>query len=1002
MRSKDGATTSSGGGFLSKLLSGVGLKESSVGASSVGGHSRDDASSSSVHSGSSDPTVFSFHSDSDFVLLQQQYGTFIFAGALQKKSHSNRHEWHSRFCIIFDKALLYWPNDAITRAPRGLILTSQMTGASQAAEGKGSDRGARVNLNCSDGSIYAWIVGDGAAGDVRAVAKQWTEKLTKTIQASMSARPRPSIIVTSIKPPPLPQSQQPPPPPLPKFFPRGSTSPPSGGATISTSKRVVDDDGDDTGGALNFSLVGKRLLVEGVLAKKSTFNRHRWQKRWFVLTPLALVYYVTHKERTSGKVEPAKVIACDQIKRIEVPTSGKGTEAGLRFNLELATSTRVFELTAETAQAQEQWVTALRGLIDARSGAFAESQRRAASEREAALSRVRAQADLEKKTLAANMKANMDAEMNRLKQEHAARLESQNTAARQAQEARERAMKAESERATRERDAKIAQLEAERVKLEKSVQQQGAASSSSDARAAEQHAAALARVRADLASQKEQALLQARLEQEAVLQAARAAEQAKLSQMAAQVEEGRQQAESAAKAAYQAQAAALKASFEQEKETERRQREAESQANERRLVEKYERELETRKAEIARQTAAAEAEMKVALAKQSEAVKASAAGIAEREAQLRAASERAAAAQLEAERDARLKLESELVSLQDRQEAQARAEERAATTRREQQQAALKDQFKHQLADLQASLEGQLKAEQAARRAKEEEMARDAEAEKQRLTKELAKMEQAKREAEQKVSERQSTTFTSQGHAWNMCTTWLLMTHRVCSLLCVRVCVRLAMLSLPRGPLKLVLRSLLPPRPPLPPPSPTLRSRLLARPRCAVWPRISRRKRQRCVWPSRSSRCARRRSWRRSSVSDNSRRPPTNISNNSEPSMRSWRRSDAHYEHCSRNSMLRLLLRPSRECSRSSARASRSHSVLSKCRHRPARRPSRNFASSCATRSTKCRRSSSSSSRWTEEKERRHSAESKRSACTASTHAQEGRRGSEERGGSPT
>jgi hypothetical protein len=73
-------------------------------------------------------------------------------------------------------------------------------------------------------------------------------------------------------------------------------------------------------------------LMEGVLEKKSTLNRHNWQTRYFVLSRNSLSYYRDDKQRAAGKVQPT-IILVQHIQSVEIGTSGKGSKEGKRLNV---------------------------------------------------------------------------------------------------------------------------------------------------------------------------------------------------------------------------------------------------------------------------------------------------------------------------------------------------------------------------------------------------------------------------------------------------------------------------------------------------------------------------------------------------------------------------------------------------------------------------------------------------------------------------------------------
>jgi len=65
--------------------------------------------------------------------------------------------------------------------------------------------------------------------------------------------------------------------------------------------------------------------VEGRLAKKSTFSRHLWQSRFFVLSGATFSYYQSEKERRDPNAAPSKVLQCSEIQRVEVRYQSRTT-----------------------------------------------------------------------------------------------------------------------------------------------------------------------------------------------------------------------------------------------------------------------------------------------------------------------------------------------------------------------------------------------------------------------------------------------------------------------------------------------------------------------------------------------------------------------------------------------------------------------------------------------------------------------------------------------------
>lgn len=106
------------------------------------------------------------------------------------------------------------------------------------------------------------------------------------------------------------------------------------------------------------------LLHTGLLSKKSTKNRHLWQKRFFVLRDIGLLYYNDKAVFDAGGLSGARsIIRRSEILHVEVAKSGKGSEQGRRLNLSLKDHDRVFELMADTREACEEWVSQIKQTI---------------------------------------------------------------------------------------------------------------------------------------------------------------------------------------------------------------------------------------------------------------------------------------------------------------------------------------------------------------------------------------------------------------------------------------------------------------------------------------------------------------------------------------------------------------------------------------------------------------------------------------------------------------
>lgn len=95
-------------------------------------------------------------------------------------------------------------------------------------------------------------------------------------------------------------------------------------------------------------------MAEGLLLKKSTVNRHLWQKRMFVLYPKALAYFKSEKTRESQGKQGMKVILLNDVLSVELASSGKGSEEGSRLNLGMK-SARIFELRVDKGGDGQMW-----------------------------------------------------------------------------------------------------------------------------------------------------------------------------------------------------------------------------------------------------------------------------------------------------------------------------------------------------------------------------------------------------------------------------------------------------------------------------------------------------------------------------------------------------------------------------------------------------------------------------------------------------------------------
>ena len=79
---------------------------------------------------------------------------------------------------------------------------------------------------------------------------------------------------------------------------------------------------------------------------------------------MTFCYYQNESEKNNPAALPSKVLKTSEIAKVEVPSTGKGTEQGIRFNLHLKSDARVFELQAESRAARDAWVQHINAIID--------------------------------------------------------------------------------------------------------------------------------------------------------------------------------------------------------------------------------------------------------------------------------------------------------------------------------------------------------------------------------------------------------------------------------------------------------------------------------------------------------------------------------------------------------------------------------------------------------------------------------------------------------------
>ncbi|KAL6080477.1 copper transport protein ctr1 [Balamuthia mandrillaris] len=112
-------------------------------------------------------------------------------------------------------------------------------------------------------------------------------------------------------------------------------------------KRAVDFDV-----LYDFSSLGKDgpLFKEGYLKKQG--NSHKtWKKRWFECSATAIRYYKTKKDYI-----PISTIEMKEIQEVTAERLDKKS----RFNIQLHTSARTWQILAETEEEQEQWLEAFK------------------------------------------------------------------------------------------------------------------------------------------------------------------------------------------------------------------------------------------------------------------------------------------------------------------------------------------------------------------------------------------------------------------------------------------------------------------------------------------------------------------------------------------------------------------------------------------------------------------------------------------------------------------
>ena len=191
---------SSGGGWLAKLGFGGGKdkeqekKDTPARPAASSTTSPSAASATATAAAAPVPTA-----------LIQQYGALLHSGVLKKKSHSNRHSWHSRVVALFERALIYFEkgaaldSSATVAAARGHLAPAGFAGVELAKSGRGSENGCRFNLRLADGRLYEFFVeqsgtgtGAGAIPDLTKAAAAWVAAMQKCASANAAA-PKPVV-----------------------------------------------------------------------------------------------------------------------------------------------------------------------------------------------------------------------------------------------------------------------------------------------------------------------------------------------------------------------------------------------------------------------------------------------------------------------------------------------------------------------------------------------------------------------------------------------------------------------------------------------------------------------------------------------------------------------------------------------------------------------------------------------------------------------------------------